>query len=135
MFSTTAISPQLSSKYIQQETTPYKINSWRSKLSCNTGLTALGEQNSTLKPTRLSEPRPDRKSPTFASVQSPAVVRNGAAGFRGASDRLPWRRGAAHAYSPHSAISADSVPQDGHSVPCPPSVLISINKCVRLFKF
>lgn len=53
----------------------------------------------------------------------PTVVRLLAAGLRAATSRHPWRRGAAHA-PPHSAIRADSVAQDGHSLPCPLSVLI-----------
>lgn len=41
----------------------------------------------------------------------------------GATVRHPWRRDAAHA-SPHSLIMPDSIPQDGHSLPCIPSVII-----------
>lgn len=43
--------------------------------------------------------------------------------FRGATSRHPWRRDVAHAL-PHSEIRSDSVAQDGHSLPCPLSVLI-----------
>lgn len=53
----------------------------------------------------------------------PSVVRLLAAVLRDATSRHPWRRGGAHA-PPHSAIRADSVAQDGHSLPCPLSVLI-----------